>query len=120
MADIPYMNQVIDPIPPDIPCNIFQSLSPFHEGLPSCMTAAHRVLSLVRLFITLYIPQALVSYTKEDLFPLLTSMICDQRYCKKNLTEALNEPSLPALTFSFDKSPRTAKPCVQPSKYSRL
>ena len=35
-------------------------------------------------------------------------------------TADLNAPSLPALATGSDMSPRTAKPCVRPSKYSRL
>ena len=37
-----------------------------------------------------------------------------------NSTADLNAPSLPALTFGSFISPRTANPCVHPSKYSLL
>lgn len=43
-----------------------------------------------------------------------------QRYLENHSTVALKDPSLPALTFGSLKSPRTANPCVHPSKYSLL
>jgi hypothetical protein len=42
------------------------------------------------------------------------------KYLIIHSTVAWNAPSLPALTLGSLMSPRTAKPCLQPSKYSRL
>ena len=43
-----------------------------------------------------------------------------QRYFRNHSAAALNDPSFPAFTFGSLKSPLTANPWVQPSKYSRL
>jgi len=43
-----------------------------------------------------------------------------QSLLKNHSTVDLNAPSLPALTFGSLISPRTANPCVHPSKYSLL
>ena len=53
-----------------------------------------------------------------EFFPMKQDQF--QRYFEIHSTVALNAPSLPAFTFGSLISPRTANPCLHPSKYSLL
>jgi hypothetical protein len=104
------VNKTIDPAPP----NVYARYSYLRgQSIRLGPIARHCCTSYLLTCLSAHI--YVISYLSKVIVT-----IHDQRCCKKNSTEALNAPSLPALTLSLERSPRTAKPCSQPSKYSRL